>query len=266
MGVGRIFSRGGGTRDFSNFFQGGPKVVKFVFSYSKLKKQSFLLEISNPGPFRRPCLGGDKLKCWRISSITDIHFWASSRCHIHLFFHKYKLLSVHINFAMLIAWFLHNLSNFSKIGRISKLKYALLLIASSVNQLHYVTMDRMLHTICTLFRVTSQSFEWWASSIRLLQFQPFVCENKDRLGLQMFQEYRITVTAAMSFSQQIKVISTEQCGSKLFITTSEMKVKWIAEDNWYTLGQKFLHLEAMPRWRYDMVCRNQVQGLQQCLE
>jgi len=47
MGVGRIFSRGGGSRGFSlNVFQGGAKVVKFVFYPSKLKKQPFLLIIS----------------------------------------------------------------------------------------------------------------------------------------------------------------------------------------------------------------------------
>ena len=41
MGVGRIFSRGGQKRIFSNVFPGGPKVVKFVFYPSKLKKQRF---------------------------------------------------------------------------------------------------------------------------------------------------------------------------------------------------------------------------------
>jgi len=45
MGIGRIFSRGG-TGGFSKIFPGGPKVVKFVFSHSKLKKQPFLLKIS----------------------------------------------------------------------------------------------------------------------------------------------------------------------------------------------------------------------------
>jgi len=40
MGVGRIFSREGSDRGFSQkFFQGGPKVVKFGVYPSKLKKQ-----------------------------------------------------------------------------------------------------------------------------------------------------------------------------------------------------------------------------------
>jgi len=34
MGVGRIFSMGGHLAIFPKFFQGGPKVVKFDFSYS----------------------------------------------------------------------------------------------------------------------------------------------------------------------------------------------------------------------------------------
>ena len=41
MGVGRIFS-GGAVRDFPKIFSGGgPKVVKFGFYPSKLKKQPF---------------------------------------------------------------------------------------------------------------------------------------------------------------------------------------------------------------------------------
>ena len=58
------FFRGGGSRGFyQNFFQGWPKVVKFVFYHSKLKKQPFLLIISNfrgagppLPPLRRPWL------------------------------------------------------------------------------------------------------------------------------------------------------------------------------------------------------------------
>jgi len=46
-----------------DFIQGGTKVVKFVFSHSKLRKKVFLLNISKSGtgpepacpPFRRPC-------------------------------------------------------------------------------------------------------------------------------------------------------------------------------------------------------------------
>ena len=64
MGVGRIFSRGGVSRGLSqNFFQGGPKVVKFGFYPSKLRKTSFFANNfkiqggPNPSapPFRRPC-------------------------------------------------------------------------------------------------------------------------------------------------------------------------------------------------------------------
>jgi len=40
MGVGRKFSRGA-LGDFFKIFPGGPKVVKFAFSHSKLTKQSF---------------------------------------------------------------------------------------------------------------------------------------------------------------------------------------------------------------------------------
>jgi len=45
MGVGRIFSREGPLVDFSkNFSRSEAKVVKFVCSYSKLRKQPFLLK------------------------------------------------------------------------------------------------------------------------------------------------------------------------------------------------------------------------------
>jgi len=41
------FFPGGGTSGFfQNFSKGEPKVVKFVFSHSKLRKQPFLLIIS----------------------------------------------------------------------------------------------------------------------------------------------------------------------------------------------------------------------------
>jgi len=46
MGVGRIFSRGEPVGDFPKIFSRGPKVVKFGFYPSKLKKQPFLLIIS----------------------------------------------------------------------------------------------------------------------------------------------------------------------------------------------------------------------------
>ena len=49
------FFQGGALVDFSKFFPGGPKVVQFVSSHSKLRKQPFLLKISKwPPPFRRP--------------------------------------------------------------------------------------------------------------------------------------------------------------------------------------------------------------------
>jgi len=45
MGVGRIFSRGGPVRDIPKIFsRGGPKVVKFGFYLSKLKKQPFFAD------------------------------------------------------------------------------------------------------------------------------------------------------------------------------------------------------------------------------
>ena len=61
MGVGRIFPGGGATGFFQSFSR-GPKVVKFVFSHLKLRKQPFLLKFSKsrgeraplPPPFRRP--------------------------------------------------------------------------------------------------------------------------------------------------------------------------------------------------------------------
>jgi len=44
-GVGRIFSRGGTRVFFQNFSRGWPKVVKFVYSVSNLRKQPFFAEI-----------------------------------------------------------------------------------------------------------------------------------------------------------------------------------------------------------------------------
>jgi len=55
MGVGRIFSRSA-RRGFSQFFPGGPKVVKFDFYPSKLKKQPFLPIISKSWGGLAPCL------------------------------------------------------------------------------------------------------------------------------------------------------------------------------------------------------------------
>jgi len=46
IGVGKILSRGA----FQKVFLGGPKVVKFVFYHSKLRKQPFLLKFSNSCP------------------------------------------------------------------------------------------------------------------------------------------------------------------------------------------------------------------------
>jgi len=46
MGVERIFSRGGTGGFFQKLSREGLKVVKFVFSDSKLRKQSFLLKFS----------------------------------------------------------------------------------------------------------------------------------------------------------------------------------------------------------------------------
>jgi len=52
---------------FPKFFQGGPKVVKFVFYQSKLKKQPFFSEIFKiQGEPRPPCLPP-----------SDIHGWST---------------------------------------------------------------------------------------------------------------------------------------------------------------------------------------------
>ena len=49
-----------GTRGFFQNFSGRePEVVKFVFSYSKLRKQTFLLKIFNLGGPRLPCPPSD---------------------------------------------------------------------------------------------------------------------------------------------------------------------------------------------------------------
>jgi len=50
MGAGRNFSRGGTSGFFQKFFCRGPKVVKFAFYHSKLRKQRFLLKFSNSFP------------------------------------------------------------------------------------------------------------------------------------------------------------------------------------------------------------------------
>jgi len=50
MGVGRNFSRGATSGFFQKFFYGRPKVVKFVFYHSKLRKQRLLLKLSNSCP------------------------------------------------------------------------------------------------------------------------------------------------------------------------------------------------------------------------
>jgi len=54
MGIGRIFSRGATTGFFLNFSRGRPKVVKFVFYRSKLRKK-FLLKISKSMGAKPPC-------------------------------------------------------------------------------------------------------------------------------------------------------------------------------------------------------------------
>jgi len=50
---------GGDARYFSKIFLWGPKVVKIIFSHSKLRKQPFLLKCSNArerqGPTFDPC-------------------------------------------------------------------------------------------------------------------------------------------------------------------------------------------------------------------
>ena len=56
MGVGRNFSAGAASVFFQKFFYGGPKVVKFGFCHSKLRKQHFLLKFSNSCPLPTPIL------------------------------------------------------------------------------------------------------------------------------------------------------------------------------------------------------------------
>jgi len=55
MGLGKIFSRGGTRGFFQNFSRVGPKVVKFVFSHSKLRKP-FLLKRSKCKRDKTPLL------------------------------------------------------------------------------------------------------------------------------------------------------------------------------------------------------------------
>ena len=62
MGVRWIFSTGVTGGFFQHFSRGGPKMVKFLFSRSKLQKQPFFWNFHNPewglgpsAPFRRPC-------------------------------------------------------------------------------------------------------------------------------------------------------------------------------------------------------------------
>jgi len=50
MAVGRNFSRGDTSGFFQKFFYGGPKVVKFGFNHSKLRKHPFLQKFSNSCP------------------------------------------------------------------------------------------------------------------------------------------------------------------------------------------------------------------------
>jgi len=55
MGVGSIFSGRHHWWIFTKIFLGGPKVVKFVFPYSKLGKQYFLLRyLKSKGTILRP--------------------------------------------------------------------------------------------------------------------------------------------------------------------------------------------------------------------
>jgi len=56
MGVWGIFSRGVALGDFFKIFLGRePKVVKFDFSQSKLRKQPFLLKFSKSRGVKTPC-------------------------------------------------------------------------------------------------------------------------------------------------------------------------------------------------------------------
>jgi len=60
------FFQGGASRGFSqNFFQGGPKIVKFCFYPSKLKKQPFLLIISKSREALAPLTPPSDAHVWR---------------------------------------------------------------------------------------------------------------------------------------------------------------------------------------------------------
>ena len=50
------FLQGGTSGFFQQFFYGGPKVVKFGFYHSKLRKQRFLLKFSNSCPSSDTCM------------------------------------------------------------------------------------------------------------------------------------------------------------------------------------------------------------------
>jgi len=70
MGVGRIFP-GRAIGSFSKIFLGGPKVAKFVFSHSKLRKQPFLLKFSK---YRGP---------WPLAPPSDAHVCRRNVVNIH---------------------------------------------------------------------------------------------------------------------------------------------------------------------------------------
>jgi len=75
MGVGRNFSKGGTSGFFQKFFYGGPKVVKFGYYHSKLRKQRFFWNFQIPAPLSTPiclCVGNVRatpLKIWVVSSV-----------------------------------------------------------------------------------------------------------------------------------------------------------------------------------------------------
>jgi len=75
MGVGRNFSRGATSGFFQTFYKGEPKVVKFGFQHSKLRKTTFFAETFKLLPlFRHPCL------CVRKVRATPLKIWGNFKC------------------------------------------------------------------------------------------------------------------------------------------------------------------------------------------
>jgi len=80
-GLRKEFFQGGHKWIFQKFFYGGPKVVKFVFWHSKLRKQYFLLKFSNSCP----------------SSDTHMLVYRKSSCHTIKYLGNFKRFNTTLN-------------------------------------------------------------------------------------------------------------------------------------------------------------------------